>query len=54
MARELKRVVEQAKRRVVGGDTHVPDKVLSLFEPHAEAIRKGKMDKFYTGVSGGR
>jgi len=45
MTESLERIVEQAKRRVVGGDTHVPDKVLSLFEPHTEAIRKGKMDK---------
>jgi IS5 family transposase len=30
---------------VLGGDTHVSDKVLSLFETHTEAIRKGKMDK---------
>ena len=28
-----------------GGDIHVPDKVLSVFEPHTEAIRKGKMAK---------
>ncbi len=30
---------------MLGGDTHVSDKVLSLFESHTEAIRKGKMDK---------
>ena len=27
------------------GDTHVADKVLSVFEPHTEAIRKGKIAK---------
>lgn len=30
---------------MIGGDTHVLDKVLSLFEPHTEAIRKGKAVK---------
>jgi len=39
------RVVAQTRARVVGGDTHVPDKVLSLFEPHTTTIRKGKMSK---------
>jgi IS5 family transposase len=29
----------------LGGDTHVPDKVLSVFEPHTEATRKGKLVK---------
>jgi IS5 family transposase len=41
----LQRVLAQTKARVIGGDTHVPDKVLSLFEPHTEAIRKGKLVK---------
>jgi IS5 family transposase len=39
------RVLQQTRARVLGGDTHVPDKVLSLFEPHTEAIRKGKAAK---------
>jgi transposase, IS5 family len=39
------RVLEQTRARLLGGDTHVPDKVLSLFEPHTEAIRKGKIAK---------
>ena len=30
---------------MVGGDTRVPDKVLSLFEPHTATIRKGKISK---------
>ena len=30
---------------MLGGDTHVPDKVLSLFEPDTEAMRKGKAAK---------
>lgn len=39
------RVLDQTRARVLGGDTHVPDKVLSIFEPHTEAIQKGKMAK---------
>ena len=30
---------------MLGGDTHVADKVLSAFEPHTETIRKGKITK---------
>jgi len=40
-----RRVLAQTRARVLGGDTHVPDKVLSIFEPHTEAIRKGKLVK---------
>lgn len=40
-----RRVLAQTRQRIVGGDTHVPDKVLSVFEPHTEAIRKGKLVK---------
>jgi transposase, IS5 family len=39
------RVLAQTRARVLGGDTHVPDKVLSIFEPHTETIRKGKIAK---------
>ncbi len=41
----VRRVLAQTRARVVKGDTHYPDKVLSLFEPHTEAIRKGKVAK---------
>jgi Transposase domain (DUF772)/Transposase DDE domain len=41
----VQRVVNQTWARVMGGDTHVPDKVLSVFEPHTETIRKGKIAK---------
>lgn len=37
------RVLAQTRARIIGGDTHVPDKVLSIFEPHTETIRKGKI-----------
>jgi IS5 family transposase len=39
------RILDQARARLIGGDIHVPDKVLSVFEPHTEAIRKGKIAK---------
>jgi IS5 family transposase len=39
------RIVDQTHARLLGGDTHVPDKVLSIFEPPTEAIRKGKIAK---------
>ena len=41
----VQRVVNQTRARVLGGDTHVPDKILSLFEPHTVTIRKGKISK---------
>jgi IS5 family transposase len=39
------RILAQTRARLLGGDIHVPDKVLSIFEPHTEAIRKGKITK---------
>jgi IS5 family transposase len=41
----VQRVLAQTRARVLGGDTHVPDKVLSLFESHTATIRKGKISK---------
>ena len=41
----VQRVVNQTRARLLGGDTHVTDKVLSIFEPHTETIRKGKIAK---------
>ena len=41
----VQRVVDQTRARLLGGDMHVADKVLSLFEPHTETIRKGKISK---------
>ena len=41
----VQRVIVQTRARVFGGDQHYRDKVLSLFEPHTEAIRKGKVSK---------
>jgi IS5 family transposase len=39
------RILDQTGARLLGGDIHVRDKVLSVFEPHTEAIRKGKIAK---------
>src|SRR3989442_14565370 len=41
----VRRVLAQTRARVLKGDTHYPDKLLSLFEPQTEAIRKGKAAK---------
>jgi len=41
----VRRVIRQTRARVFTGDTHYPGKVLSIFEPHTEAIRKGKAVK---------
>ena len=45
MSALVRRVMMQTKARVFGGDQHYPDKVLSMFEPDTEAIRKGKANK---------
>jgi IS5 family transposase len=41
----VNRVIGQTRARVFKGDTHYPGKLLSIFEPHTEAIRKGKAAK---------
>ena len=45
MADRVRRVVKQAKARVFDGITQLPGKLVSLFEPHSEIIRKGKASK---------
>jgi Transposase DDE domain len=39
------RVIKQTQARILEGNTHFKDKVLSVFEEHTEAIRKGKAAK---------
>ena len=39
------RVMRQTRARIFHGNTHVEDKVLSVFEPSTEIIRKGKAGK---------
>src|SRR5262245_1457766 len=41
----VRQVVAQTGARVLRGDIHYPDKVVSLFEPHTQIIRKGKLAK---------
>jgi len=41
----VRRVMQQTRARVFHGDTRVEGKILSLFEPSTEVIRKGKVGK---------
>ena len=45
MAPRVRRVMKQTRARIFGGDTRVEGKLLSLFEPSTEVIRKGKAAK---------
>jgi transposase, IS5 family len=45
MAGRMRQVVKQTRVRVFGGITQMPGKIVSLFEPHSEIIRKGKASK---------
>jgi len=44
-AGRVRQVARQTKARVFGGITQLPGKIVSLFEPHSEIIRKGKANK---------
>jgi IS5 family transposase len=37
--------MRQTRERIFHGNTHAPGKLVSLFEPHTEVIRKGKASK---------
>jgi len=41
----VEQVIQQTRARLWHGDTHYREKLLSLFEPHTEVIRKGKAAK---------
>lgn len=41
----IEKVMAQTKERLWSGNRHVAGKVLSLFEPHTQVIRKGKAHK---------
>jgi IS5 family transposase len=41
----VKQVIRQTRARVFRGNPHAPDKLLSLFEPQTEVIRKGKASR---------
>jgi IS5 family transposase len=45
MTERVRRVVKQTKVRVFEAITQMPEKLVSLFEPHSEIIRKGKASK---------
>lgn len=45
MVDRTKQVIRQTKARVFEGNTKAPDKLVSVFEPHTEVIRKGKASK---------
>lgn len=41
----VRQVMKQTKARVFGDDTHFKEKIVSIFEPQTEVIRKGKASK---------
>jgi IS5 family transposase len=45
MVPRVKQVMKQTRARIFGGNTRVANKLLSLFEPSTEIIRKGKAAK---------
>jgi IS5 family transposase len=45
MIPRVRQVMHQARERLFKGNTHVPGKIVSVFEPHTEVIRKGKAAK---------
>jgi transposase, IS5 family len=45
MVPRVRQVMHQTKARVFAGDTHAEGKIVSLFEPTTEVIRKGKAGK---------
>jgi IS5 family transposase len=45
MVGRVQQVIHQTKARVFDGNCHVPAKLVSLFEPETEIIRKGKASK---------
>jgi len=40
-----RQVIRQARARVLGAETRTPGKIVSVFEPWAQIIRKGKLDR---------
>jgi IS5 family transposase len=45
MLPRVQQVIRQTKARVLGGNVHVAGKLVSVFEPSTEVIRKGKASK---------
>ena len=45
MVDRVEQVVKQTRARIFGGNTKFEDKIVSVFEPQTEIIRKGKASK---------
>jgi len=45
MVERVEQVIRQTRARVFGGNTRFGEKIVSVFEPHTEIIRKGKASK---------
>ena len=45
MIPRVQQVLRQTRERIDNGNTHAPGKIVSLFEPDTEIIRKGKAGK---------
>jgi IS5 family transposase len=45
MIGRVQQVMRQARERVLGGNTRLSHKIVSVFEPQTEVIRKGKASK---------
>jgi IS5 family transposase len=45
MIPRVQQVLRQTRERIIHGNTRAPGKIVSLFEPHTEVIRKGKAAK---------
>jgi len=45
MVGRVRQVVKQTRIRIFAGDTKMPGKIVSVFQPHTEIIRKGKASK---------
>ena len=45
MAAHGRQVIRQTRARVLGAETRTPGKIVSVFEPWAQIIRKGKLDR---------
>lgn len=41
----VEQVIRQTRQRIMGGDTRAEGKIVSVFEPQTEVIRKGKAGK---------
>lgn len=44
MVDRVRQVIGQTRARIFGGETHHPHKLVSVFEPQTEIIRKGNLD----------